>query len=122
MDIKIYKDGEEVKEEPQVVEEPETTMVLTDDILTNSVGQMFDLKPSEIARHKNQIGTLLDYAKTQTDERSPESLKWVLRSLQNRLGSPPLGEKWLPYLSKYAWLKLDEIRLKKEVEKYEHNH
>lgn len=118
MDIQIL-DAE--GNEPRELESknPETTPVITGGLLEQSLGQMFDLLPSEIARYSDKLGLLIDYAKTQTDDRSPEGIKWAIRALQGRVGTPPLGEKWLPYLSKYAWLKLDEIRLKKEVEQYE---
>lgn len=122
MDIKIVDDAgkEIIPEAPQEAGSPET-LVITGHLLEQSVGQMFDLLPSEISRFSDKLGTLVDYAKSQTDNHTPEGIKWAIRALQGRVGTPPLGEKWLPYLSQYAWLKLDEIRLKKEVERYEHN-
>ena len=120
MDIKILDQrGEEVKPEP--MKESDSLPVITGDLMVQSVGQMFDMRPAEILTWKEKIGLLIDYAKTQTDDRTPEGIKWAIRSLQGRVGTPPLGEKWVNYLSKYAWLKLDEIRLKKEVENYERN-
>src|SRR3990167_11270334 len=120
MDIKIVgTTGEEVKQEP--MKESDSLPVITGDLMVQSVGQMFDMRPAEILTWKEKIGLLIDYAKTQTDDRTPEGIKWAIRSLQGRGGTPPLGEKWGNYLSKYAWLKLDEIRLKKEGEKYGRN-
>ena len=113
----VDQQGEEVKQTEDKVSE--TITVKLDGFLTDSVGQMFDLTPGEVAHFNDKIGTLIDYAKTQTDNHSPESIKWALRSLQGRVGTPPLGEKWINYLAKYAWLKLDEQRLQKEVEQYD---
>src|SRR3990167_11027857 len=120
MDIKIVgTTGEEVKQEP--MKESDSLPVITGDLMVQSVGQMFDMRPAEILTWKEKIGLLIDYAKTQTDDRTPEGIKWAIRSLQGRVGNPPLGEKGVNYLSKYSRLKLDEIRIKKEVEQYEHN-
>ena len=118
MNIKV------IGEEEQVIEpkEAETITLKLDEFLPQSVGQLFDLSPDEINHYSDKLGTLIDYAKTCTDDRSPEGIKWAIRSLESRVGTPPLGEKRINFLSKYAWLKLDELRLKKEVEQYEHNH
>jgi len=122
MQIKIL-DQEGNEQIPEVVEPkaPESIPVITGQMLTQSVGQMFDLKPTEIDEYQDKLNLLIDYAKTQTEERSPEALKWAIRSLQTRLGSPPLGEKWINYLGQYAWLKLESLKLNKEVERYDHN-
>lgn len=121
MEIKVVnQSGEEIVEEPRVVGEPgETTNY--DDILITSVGQLFDMKPSEMGAMKDKINLLIDYARTQTDETSPESIKWAIRSLQGKVGTPPLGEKWINYLSKYAYLKLEGLKLQKETEQFERN-
>lgn len=121
MQIKIVDNqGEEIVEEPREAKEPaETTNY--DDILITSVGQLFDMKPSEMGVSKDKIQLLIDYACTQTDERTPEAIKWVIRSLQGKVGTPPLGEKWINYLSKYAYLKLEGLKLKKEAENFERN-
>lgn len=63
-------------------------------------------------RHKAQ--TLLEYAKSQTEDHSPENLKWIIRSLELKLGTPPLAEKRVNYLARYAWLEMEESKLKKE--------
>jgi hypothetical protein len=121
MDIKIV-DNQGVEEVPEVREakEPgETTNY--DDLLITSVGQLFDMKPSEMGAMKDKIQLLIDYARTQTEETSPESIKWAIRSLQGKVGTPPLGEKWINYLSKYCYLKLEGLKLKAETENYERN-
>lgn len=91
------------------------------EMLTQSVGQMFNLRPNEISHESDKIKLLIDYAKTQTDDHSTESLKWAIRSLQGKVGTPPLGQSWIPYLSQYAYLKLESNRVQKEVERYERN-
>ena len=119
MDIKIVDSkGEEAKPEVALnVPDAETTV--TGELLTNSVGQMFNLMPEEISRNKDKIGLLIDYAKSQTDDTSPEAIKWAIRSLQNKVGTPPLGQAWIPYLSQYAYIKLEGLKFQKEAERYE---
>ena len=120
MDIKVLDNqGEEVKQTE--MKEPEFTPVPEGEIMLHSVGQMFDLRPTEIPGFKSKINLLIDYAKSQTEDRSLEGIKWAIRSLQGKVGTPPLGEKWINYLSKYAYLKLEGIRLQQEAEQYEHN-
>jgi hypothetical protein len=120
MDIQVVDQN---GNEPQPLENkvPETTPVITGQMMEQSVGQMFDLLPSEISRYSDKIQTLIAYAKTQTDSTSPEALKWAIRSLQGRVGTPPLGQKWINYLGQYAWIKLESMKLQKEVENYEHS-
>jgi hypothetical protein len=120
MNIKMVdQQGKEIVQTPDKVSE--TITMKLDEFLPQSVGQLFDLSPNEVNSYSNKIGTLIDYAKSQTGDHSPEGIKWALRALQGRVGTPPLGEKWINYLSKYAWLKLDELRLKGEIEQYDHN-
>lgn len=89
--------------------------------LLQQIGTLFDFKPSETAANKDRIETLIAFAKTQTDDHSPESLKWAIRQLTYKVGTPPLGEKMINYLGKYAYLKLEQLRLKKQVDNYERN-
>ena len=122
MDIKIISRETGKEEVPQAPREEATTSAIKlGDLMTQQVGQMFDFKPSEVGQYKDQINTLIEYAKTCTEDRSPEAIKWAIRSLQGKVGTPPLGEKWVTYLTKYAYLKLEGLKLQKEVERYEHN-
>lgn len=119
MNIKIVGQ-EETPQEPQVMQTQQTPYI-EGDLLIQSVGQIFNMRPQEIQASKERLNLLIDYAKTQTDDHTTEGLKWAIRALQGRVGTPPLGEKWLPYLSKYAYIKLESLKMQKEVEKYEHN-
>lgn len=120
MDIKILdQQGVEVKAEAE--QSSPTLPVEVEDTLLQSVGFMFNLHPREVTLEKERIKLLIDYAKTQTDDRTSEGIKWAIRSLQGKVGTPPLGEKWIPYLSKYAYLKMESLKLNKEVENYERN-
>ena len=123
MEIKVISpEGKEViPEKPKEFKEPETTPVITGDLLFQQVGQMFDFKPSEIGQYHDKLDTLIAYAKTQTDDRTPEGLKWAIRSLQGKVGTPPLGEKWINYLTTYAYIKLESLKFAEAAKKYERN-
>lgn len=118
MDIKI--DGQEAPKVEEI-KEPETQVVKDGEYLPQQIAQMFDFKPSEVSQYQNKIQTLIEYAKTKTEDHSPEGLKWAIRSLSLKVGTPPLGEKLINYLGKYAYLELETRRLEKEKEKYIQN-
>lgn len=120
MDIKIVNEKGEVEQtKPQEQKESETVPVPKEELEINSVGSLFDLKPSEIGEYADQIGTLLEYAKSMTDDHSREGLLWAIRELQYKVGTPPLGEKMITYLTKYAYLKLEDKKIEEEIKKYE---
>jgi hypothetical protein len=122
MNIKIVDaNDQEVKQEVQTEMRTQQTPIVDGDLLIQSVGQIFDMRPQEIQASKDKINLLIEYAHSITDDKTTEGLKWAIRSLQGRVGTPPLGEKWLPFLTKYAYLKLEGLKLQKEVEQYEHN-
>jgi len=122
MDIKIVDStGAEVKQDQQEIKPADTTPVKDGEIILQQVGQLFDFKPAECQKYANKLRTLIDYAKTQTEDHTPEGLKWAIRSLQGKVGSPPLGQKWITYLTGYAHLKLESLEREKLLEKYEHN-
>jgi hypothetical protein len=121
MEIKVVDEkGKEQVNEPVEMAEAKEEPVITGELLINSIGQMFDLKPSEIGLFSDKIGTLLEYAKSQTEDQSREGLMWAIRELQYKVGTPPLGEKMINYLNKYAYLKLEENKIREEIKKYEH--
>jgi hypothetical protein len=121
MSIKVVDEqGVELPpEEPKEVGHPDTEVIADGQLLTQRVGQeLFDLKPTEVSREKAKLNTLIDYAKTKTEDHSAEGLKWALRSLSLKLGTPPMGEKLIAYLTRYAYLDLESQKIEKEKGKY----
>jgi len=114
MDIKIV--GEEVKDtkETPIASKPNETNSPFN-INKMSLVQMFDVKNGEFS---DEIDDLLTWAKTQTEDHSPEGLKWALRELETRTGTPPLGEKTLTYLHRYAYLDMESKRIQAEKTKF----
>lgn len=70
--------------------------------------------PNEQSQYRTKAQTLLEYAKSETDDHSPENLKWIIRSLELKLGTPPFAEKRVNYLARYAWLAMEEKKISKE--------
>lgn len=122
MKIKVVgSTGEEIKPEVRDYEAPEKTPVKEGEVILQQVGQLFDLKPTECQKYANKLRTLIEYAKTQTDDHSVMGIKWTIRSLQGKVGTPPLGQKWIAYLTEYAHLKLEGMERQKDIDKYERN-
>ena len=120
MEIKVIDpQGKEVPVETIANPNPADTIpVKLGDLEIDSIGKMFDLTPSEINTFREKLGILLDYAKTVVEEPSLENLKWAIRNLEYKVGTPPLGEKVINYLSTFAYLHLEGLRIEKEKEKY----
>jgi len=123
MDIKVLDpQGKEVPVETVAPPNPsDTTPVKDGEIFLQQVGAIFNFTPQESSKNKNKLNLLVDFAKTQTDDHSVEGLRWAIRSLEGKLGTPPLGQQWLPYLCEYAFLKMEQMRVQKKTEEYEHN-
>jgi hypothetical protein len=84
------------------------------DFLADSVASTLNIDSTEVSKFKLKIDTLIKYAKSKTDDHSPEGIKWALRNLSVKLGTPPLGEKLINYLHGYAKLYLQG----KEIEEH----
>jgi len=120
MDIKVVnQQGEEVKQEYKGMKEPETVAVKLDEYMLPSIASIFGLKLNEISQYKEELKTLYEYAKTQTEQRTPEALKRVIRSLQGKIGSPPFGERWITYLNRYVKLRMEKNEIEEEIKSFE---
>lgn len=119
MDIKIVDaTGQEVSQEATTPGNP-ATVISEGELLHQQIGTLFDLKPSEVSRFRGKINTLLDYAKSKTEDHSVEGLKWAIRDLSFKIGTPPLGQKLIDHLTRYAMLRTDHAKLEKEIAKIE---
>lgn len=120
MNIKVVDDtGEEIQNNTSdETRENESEVSVTGRLLEDQVAQIFDLKPSELGQYRDKLRVLIEYAKSKTDDHSPDGIKWALRSLGVKLGTPPLGEKLINYLHIYAKLHLQGQRIDQEKQKY----
>lgn len=124
-DIKIVNENGEVKQ-PEKQEPMESQYAVDSDIVPElqqrMIGQVLGLeKDIEFDKYSDKLSLLVSYAKSQTTDHSPESLKWAIRSLEMKLGSPPIAEKRIAYVARYAYLEMEERKIKKEKEKFIRN-
>lgn len=91
------------------------------ELLIDAVAQSMGLDGDEAEKNRSmeKIETLLEYAKSQTKDHSPENIKWIIRSLELKLGTPPFSEKRINYLARYAYLMMDKKKLEKELMSFE---
>lgn len=89
---------------------------------TKAIGQVLGLETlSQINKYSDNLRTLLSYAKSQTKNHSLESLKWTIRSLGEKLGTPSFAEDRIKYITRYAWFSNEERRIQEEKKKFERN-
>jgi len=119
MDIKVVDaNGENIQREVKEIPTPPT--IQPDGVMLREqiAKTLFDFKPSEMSSYKDKLDTLITYAKMKTDDHSPDGIKWALRQLGVKLGTPPLGEKLINYLNVYAKLYLESKRVEAEKDKF----
>lgn len=113
MNIKVVDEsGEEAVEKPAGQPQEMSGALRLEEM---EIANMFDLGDGEEA---DSVDTLLKWAKTQTDDHSTQSLKWAIRNLEAKTGTPPLGEKNVNFLSRYAYLALEGMKIDKELDNY----
>lgn len=118
VDIKVVGEQPVQEQKPLAVEQPLESPVFPE-LQERAIGQALGFeKDSEYGQNQDNLQLLLKYAKSQTDDHSPESLKWVIRSLEMKLGSPPLSEKRITYLSRYVYLEMESKKIEKEKERF----
>ena len=89
-------------------------------LLEDSVAEVMGIEDSaEKNRSMDKIQILIDYAKSQTKDHSPENIKWIIRSLELKLGTPPFSEKRINYVSQYAFLLQEKRKLDKDIKSFE---
>lgn len=77
-----------------------------------SVKQVLDIE-RDSTDYDDDINTLVKWAKAQTDSKDPIDLKWVIRDLRMRLGTPTHGDS-IKHLSRFAYLDMEEKKIKSE--------
>lgn len=100
----------EMKSQPN----PQTVLSgpVTDE-LEGAVHQLLGIETeSDKSRNSEKVQAIVSWAKTQTEDHSPENIKWIIRDLEFKVGSPGIGEKMIDYLYSYVGL----IDQKKEIE------
>jgi hypothetical protein len=122
MDIKIVdNEGKEIiKENKPLVSENNVSAPVLPELEHKAIGQVLGLEnESDLAKYEDKLNTLLDYAKSQSDDHSFENLKWIIRELGSKVNTPPFGEDRVNYIARYAYLLTEAKGIKSELEKFE---
>lgn len=79
-----------------------------------AIAQVLNLDLKEATgKYKDQIHNILAWAKDEGFEDLTD-LKWKIQTLQSRLGSPPLTEKWVTSIARFVYLDHESKRIKQE--------
>lgn len=118
MDIKIV--GETSSPVPVVTSISPSEGGTVQDMEYKALGQVLGLETSSsLQKYSGDLKTLVEYAKHNTEDHTPQGLKWAIRSLELRLGTPPLAEDRVKYVTRYAYLVNETRRLEEEKKKFE---
>ena len=86
---------------------------------TTALSDVLGLSREETSKYHDKLDTLLEWAKTQTKDHSIENLKWTVRELGFKLGSPPLGQHQANWLAEYAYLNLESQKINSRLKEFE---
>lgn len=120
MKIKLTEEVKPVeasKTDTEMLEEKENAMVEDGNgtrIESIAVAQTLEIEGSD---YENEINTLIEWAKQKTGSEDYMDLKWAVRDLRLKLGTPTFGDP-VKNMARYAQLDLDEARIKKDKESF----
>lgn len=116
-EIREVADGKLVEEAPVAPSAPLGTSLngfSEGEVDKMAVAQLLGLETSsEQSKYSDQLDDIVAWAKSE-GYKDPQELKWIVRSLQDRLGSPPLSEKWITRVARYAHLSMETQKLEAE--------
>jgi len=105
----------------EVLEAKETATIEGGDgnqINTIAVHQVLEIDgDSDKATYQEDVKTLIEWAKEKTGSDDYAELKWAIRDLQLKIGTPAFGDR-IKNLARFAYLELEENRIKKEKDTF----
>lgn len=120
MDIKVVDKAEETPDKIDSKEPEQISGPVTEDLLKGAVAQVMGIETDQDkSLYERDIETLLEYARSQTDDHSPQNLKWIIRSIELKLGTPPLAEKRIKWMARWAYLMMENKKIKEEIKQFE---
>lgn len=110
LDTKTLEPKEEhtpIAEPGKVASAPTTDQELAD---------FFEVDKSEVGRLSPKLNTLMMWAKQNTPP--GEDIRWTLRRLETKLGTPPMGRSQIDHMAEYAFLWLEAHDANRKLEQY----
>lgn len=116
------RDESKTPTKPVEVKTPEEQLSppIEGELETTAISDILGLAKEESGKYHDKLDILLEWAKTKTDDHSIENLKWTIRDLGFKLGTPPLGQKLVNWLAEYAFLELESQKVNKRLEEFKH--
>jgi hypothetical protein len=120
MDIKIV--GEQPSEPKESPQGAVTSGGDADELLYSPIHNVMGLETDgDKQRYSEKVKTLIEYAKQQTDDHSPDEIAWIIRDLDMRLGAGPHSEERINHVANYAFLRLKREDIDKKIKRIEHS-
>lgn len=116
----VDEGGKVVESQPQEIKNPNTLVSPgSPELQIKAVASVLGIEnASDITKNQDKLETLAEYAKLKSSDRSLEGIKWALRKLGERLNTPTAGEKWIDYMTRYAYLELESLKIKAEQKRF----
>jgi len=93
--------------------------VPADDPLLTATEQVLGVEThSDKARYGQKLGDIVEWAKQQTEDHSVAGIKWAIRDMQMKIGSPKFGESNIDYLHSYIALAIQKKDVDSKLKKY----
>jgi hypothetical protein len=90
--------------------------VATLELQHKAIGQVLGIDDdSKLNRGESKLNTILEYVKSQTKDLSPENIKWVVREMTMRMGTPGRSESPIDYISRYCFLAMENKKINNEL-------
>jgi len=87
-----------------------------EEIETNAITSALNIEADD-NNYSDEVRWLLDYAKDQTDDNSVEGLRWAIRELEIKMGTPPFLEDRVKFMARYAYLFMENKKTNTELQK-----
>jgi len=122
MDIKVVdkSNTSPVKSVADEVKPPATmTVSAMPEMDQKAIQQALGLEnDGDKTKYKHEVDLLLQWAKENAKGKTPDDLKWAIRTLELRVGTPPISENRVRYLAQYAYLASEHKRIENDMKKF----
>lgn len=109
-----FKDLQGKEKEQVEIKQPESSISVENS--AQELAEMFEIEKADYGKLSPKINTLLDWAKQNTPQ--GEDIRWTLRRLETKLGTPPMGVDKISHMAEYAYLWLQSRDLNKKLDNY----
>ncbi len=110
--------NQSTEESKEINTTPNESSIDPETINFMAIADILGMDHAEISRNDSKFRNLMEYVQSSTDDLSHENIKWVIRDLRMKIGSPMVGEKIIDYLNRYAYLLKEQNNINKELDKF----